>query len=710
MIRYEKSTGDIVIDGFELGIARSPHNGIANLKNVNISTENKEVLLSYPRVQESQAAISGTFTYVNTSTVSSSTGTLRQGSWVTVGAGITGLSAGNYYVLEKSGTNYVLSTKFSVLDSDKVTGMSAGSALFNTNVFNMGLQVATATEPYFDSSGNQQYRYYVLDIGGLVWVHDTTPTSLPTTPLWFLPDPTPVGSYASGVTTASGIAVLNGFLFVFAGNKILCKPTVKLDDVYSTTSFYGGNTCGTLDNKLPHFAFTAESILYYTDGRYIGSIFPNTSIGTTASIPNIQSYGSYTAVTTTGTISSLISGSVPTTGIQANTDRIPIYLFTATGGTKPTVITVGTKYYCQYSVSANTFEIYAAPTGGPAIDIGTGSAGTQYFNTFYPAGSDGGTTMTFTPQALTLPYNETAQCISEIGNNLLIGTRSNIVYPWNQVDPTAQDKIFIPENNAVNIITVNNMGYIFAGNKGNIYITNGSTASAVITVPDYCAGKEGTPSTYIEPYFTWGGAMYLKGRVYFSILDQTASKTGQCGGVWSFVPTQNLFFGDDTGLALRQENQSSYGTYSGVSTLLIPNQNQVVKSPQYWSAWYSSVTNPLYGIDNTESDTNASMLNGTIETDLIPVGTMLDKKTFQQIEYKVASPLVSGEGIVISYRQNSTDSYVTCGTAVVESATGLSGYYSAVFEKSQWLQFKVVLNSLTLGTTSFCRLKELRLR
>ena len=82
--------------------------------------------------------------------------------------------------------------------------------------------------------------------------------------------------------------------------------------------------------------------------------------------------------------------------------------------------------------------------------------------------------------------------------------------------------------------------------------------------------------------------MYLRGRVYFSILDQTSSKAGNCGGVWSFIPTQNLYIGQDTGIALRLENQNSYGDYDGCARILIPNEEQNAISPQYWSWWQDS--------------------------------------------------------------------------------------------------------------------------
>jgi len=708
---------EIVIDGWEKGIESSPYKGLAFIKNANISTENGEVLCSYGRVKESQSpVVSGTLTFLDTSTVSYSGGALRQGSWITVGVGITGLTTGVYYVLETTGGssssgNAVLSATFSASDSSKVTGMSAGSATYNTNLFNMALPVAYCIEPYTDINGAQQYRYYVLDQSGLVWVHDSYPIpygTLPTTPLWFLPSTQKVTTFAAGNTISSGIAVLNGWLFVFSGNKIVCKPTVNLGDGWK--SFGGGSMLGMLGNLNPHFAFVGhQGKLYYTDGNYLGSIFPNSSIGTTAAIPNIQSFFSYTAVTDTGTITNIISGSTPTTALVASTARIPMYPFASTGGTVASSLTSGGKYYVQYTLSTNTFQVFSVATAGSAIaDLTTGATGTQYFNTFSPDGGAGAgaDSIVFTPQNLNLPTFETAQCIGEIGNTVLIGTKSNTVYPWNQIDPLPSDLIFLPENNVTQIITVNNMGYLFAGNKGNIYITNGSAASLVISVPDYCAGRAGTALTFIEPYFTWGGAMYLRGRVYFSILDQTATKTGNCGGVWSFVPIQNMYIGQDTGIALRLENQNSYGTYNGVATLLIPNQNQAAISPQYWSAWYSSISNPLYGIDNTDTVPGTAV----IECDLIPTGSFMQKVTFSQIEYKLSAPLVSGDSVSIAYRLNSNGAFVDLGSAVVESITGLSGYFTAQFELTQWLQLQITLTSNGSSSSSFCRLINARIK
>lgn len=708
--RLEKSTGDIVIEGFDEGIAVSPHKGIANMQAVNISTESGEVMCAYARSAQSQSGDTGTShtaTQID-STHFSSSFALINGSWINVSnAGTTGIATGNYYVQNSNGApdgTGASSLQLSLYyNSAVITGISAGSITFNL-VRAMGTPVASATESY--SNGSQQYRYYILDNQGLVWVYDTAVVSTPSTGIlrWFLPDFSI--SYYSG--TPSGLAVINGWLHVFAGTGIWCKPTVNLADITSTSTNWVTFASGTPLTSNMHYAFAGhQGKLYYTDGNFIGSIFPNSSL--LSGSANIQSYASYTTSTTTGTISQLISGSVPYNGVS-NATRIPAVFFHAltTGAANPAAVTIGTVYYIKYNApTAGKFEVYAAATGGSALDITSSAVGTQYFATYYPTSSGGTATITFSQERLNLPFFEVAQAIAEIGNTVLIGTQNNVVYPWNQVDPLPGDLIPLPENNVSSFLTVNNMAYIFAGNKGNIYVTNGSTASLVITVPDYCAGIAGTESSYVEPYFIWGGVMFLRGRVYFSIQDQTAAKTGNCGGIWSFVPTQNFFIGQDTGLALRLETQNSYATYNGMAPVLLASQNQQAKGPQYYSAWQSAYTSGSNGIDFSATTTSVPAV---IETDLIPTGTMLDKKTFKQIEYKLAAPLQEGESVSMKYRQDSTSSFTTLGTAVTESTTGLSGYWSVPFQKGQWLQLQATLNPLTSANGSFVRLKEIRLR
>lgn len=702
----EKSNGDLVIDGFDQGIGRSPHKGVANMQAVNISTESGEVMCSYARVQQSQPGDTGTSHTINALDAShlSTSFSLVNGAWINVSSStISGLSTGNYYIQNSNGTGSgVAATSFQI-SSFYNSAILSGFGLTGTATFNliraMGQPVASATEPY--SNGTSQYRYYILDNQGLVWVQDTAVGSY-----WFLPDFSI--TYYSG--TPSGLAVINGWLHVFAGTDIWCKPTVSLANSTATTTNYASFASGTTLTTNTHYAFAGhQGKLYYTDQNSIGSIFPNTSL--LSGTANIQSYASYTAATTTGTISQLISGSIPYNGVS-NATRIPAVFFHAltASGANPGAVAIGTIFYIKYNApTAGHFEVYAAASGGSALDLATGAVGTQYFATYYPTSTGGEAIITFTQQRLNLPFFEVAQAITEIGNIVLIGTQGNVIYPWNQVDPLPNDLIPLPESNVASFLTVNNMAYIFAGFKGNIYVTNGSTASLVLSVPDYCAGIAGTPSSYVEPYFIWGGTMFLRGRVYFSLQDQTAAKTGNCGGVWSFVPTQSFFIGQDTGLSLRMDNQNSYGTYNGYATVLLASQNQSAKGAQYWAGWASAISAASYGIDFSGTTPSTPAV---IETDLIPTGTLLGKATFEQIEYKLAAPLQEGESVAISYRQDGTSVYQSFGSPQTETTTGLSGYFTPVtdFEAGQWLQLKITLTPITTTTSSFVRLFEIRVR
>lgn len=707
---------DIVISGFETGIAISPHKGIANIQNGNISTETGEIMASFGRIQSSMtsASATGTLTFIDSSHVTlsiSGSNNKFKGTWITVSSSShTGeLANGTYFVLLSAGNNFVLSTTY---NGSGISGYTAGLTAVISLVRTVGQAVAYTTEQYFNS-GTQYYRYYILDNQGLVWVYDTINDLFPSDDeqYWFLPD-TSI-TYWGSDTAPSGLTVLNGNLFVFSGNKIWTKPTVKLGTAY--VQMTNALMMSSANSTNPHFALTGhQGRAYYADGPFVGSLFPDTSLLT--GVNNIQSYASYTTSTTTGTIAQLFSGTIPSTGANVGAtgfSRIPAVFFPDIGGALPSALSVNTVYYIEYSTANATFQVFAALTGGSALDITSGKSGTQFYNTFWVIGTHAGAygdtaTMVFTPQRLGLPVFEVAQCLVEVGNNVLIGCRGSVVYPWNQVDATPSGLINLPESNVKILLNVNQMAYIFAGYKGNVYITDGSTASLVIKVPDYCAGIAGTPSSYIEPNFTWGGAAYIRGRVFFSLLDQTATKAGNCGGIWSFIPTQNLYIGQDTGLALSQENISSYGTYSGYATVLIPWFDQsVAKAPQYWSCWKSSITSPAYGFDQTATTPIGPVI---IETDLIPVGTVLKKFTPKQIEYKLSSPLLS-ESVSISWRKNLTDAFTSAGSPIQPDGAGsLASYFTSNLQGAQWMQLQITLTPVTSASGSFIRLSEVRIR
>jgi len=696
----EKGTNDLVWNGVETGIAPSPHKGTAAIMNANISTESAEVMCNFPRVQQTITPFTGqTLTYLSSTTLTY-TGAIsffgKVNTPITVGSGITGLTAGNYYISVVSGTlgNQVISLS-ATYRGGNVSGMSAGSATFSS--YNMSTPVASATEKYFDGT-NIQYRYYILASNasaGNVWVLDTGSNN---PNIWV-----PVKLQGNfNFPFATGIAVLNGYLFMFQYNSdtwvvetsLLGQDWQVLSVIFNSPSY---------SSLLPRYCLVGHSgTLNVTDGNFIATFIPNSSSG--AGVANNFSYGTYTFSTYTLTLTNQISGDFPIIG-QTIT-------FTSSNGSLPTGVSVNTVYYVTngtnsvYSPTSGTFSVSASPGGG-AISLSGTPGGTQYFNSFNPLVS---TTFTFDAQACTINSgtpNETTISLAELGNTLIIGTTGNTLYQWDEISPTWTNFIPLAESNASFLLTVNNIVLIFAGQKGNIYVTSGSAASGALTVPDYLAGIPGNPTSYIEPYFTWGQAIFIRGRVFFSIQDQTASKAGNCGGIYSFVPSfYNSLTGQDAGIALRMENENSYATFSGLANVLLASQIQTAIGAQYWAAWTSDINTPTYGIDVSGTYPTATAI---IETDIVPSGTALNKKSFAQQEYKLATPLLSGESIQLYYRLNQTDAWTTCGTVKAEP-NSLSGYFTSAFQSTQWLQLQTQLIPNGTSTFSGNRLTELRIR
>jgi hypothetical protein len=724
----EKGTGDIVINGFERGVASSPHLGMANMQCANISTETGEIMANYGRVQESQpgdTTTNHTATNLDTSHLTTSF-TLTNGSWITISSTFSnGPATGDYYILNSIGTATVSASTFQISTSyggSAVTWTGTGSFTFNLKKV-MGLPVQSATEEYIDGSNVTQYRYYVADQNGLVWVYDTGKVDSQVTGklYWFLPDTTNPDGLS---TLCTGLAVYNGWLHLFKGSLIWVKSTAYLGTNGSTgsvgwTQFPKGPLQTAPFSPNPHFALSFNGSVYYTDSNFVGAILATSNSGASTN-PNLWSYGN---------VGHDSSGNFTFTSVGGQLPIVNQTIMFITEGTLPTGLTAGTIYYV-YSVdksalgTTGTFKFTVGTgVGSGQVTSLSGGSGTIYVNSYNPAYSAGEATYSFSPTALLLSSDEVATSLAQLGTDIIVGGVKPTLYLWDGVATQPTGFIPLPESNTKFLLTVNIVVYAFVGNKGHIYVTNGSSASLALSHPEYTAGIAGTPSSYIEPYFTWGGAMVCRGRVWYSIQDQTSSKAGNCGGIWSFIPSFfNPVTGTDLGISLRGENENSYGTYNGMATVLIPNLNQAGLGAQYFSAWTSdqSSASATYGIDATNSSPIQTSGGLTvIESDFIPAGQLLGTKKFTpaNIEFRLSAPLASGESVAIKWRGDLTQSWTSAGTIQYElsdygSTTGkeLLGYISPhTIANAFNLQFQVILTSIA-SSPSFVRFTELRIR
>lgn len=144
--------------------------------------------------------------------------------------------------------------------------------------------------------------------------------------------------------------------------------------------------------------------------------------------------------------------------------------------------------------------------------------------------------------ALDLPEDYKVKCLAELGNNLMVGTwqGSNLydlkiadIFPWDGTSTTYGNPIVLNENGVHAMININNYLYILAGLEGNIYKSNGVSASLIGKIPrsmaDYTAGK------YLVPYP--GAICEYKGKLTFGVSgDGTSTTIGGCG-VYSLSET-----------------------------------------------------------------------------------------------------------------------------------------------------------------------------
>lgn len=598
--QIDSSTKDVVINGWQNGIADDPYSGISDIKNLNLTPIPKEASvnfstskISYPSpgtgTMTSSDAGADTITYSSSLNPES-----RMAITFSALAGASGLSTNTpYWIVPVTSTTAQLFTDDGTDASTLVdiTGVGTGTFSFIT---------MTGYPKYFTQDTSNHY--WGIDSLGYVW----TNTFVTGTNMYW----TYAGNTTLNQANGNGIVAYTNsvgaiYIFVFRNNKIdyaLVGTTIGWT--------YGWKTLKTIAvTSNPHEAIVGpDNKVYYTDSFYIG-------------------------------------------------------------------------------------RWYQADSAVPFLP---GTASTYVYD-----------------QTQLLPFTDIAQCISPLGNNMLIGGQKNVVYPWDTFSVLPNFPIFVAESNIVKLVTVNTNCFIFAGNRGRIYYTNGSQAQLYKKIPDHIASSSGT-SNSVEPYYQWGGACSNKNQLYFSarVTTNSGSDIGTInegyGGVWAI---------DLDSKAIRLNNKLSTNSYLTYSTAMIAqtpySQSSNPAGTGLYIGWFNT-TNTTYGIDQTIS-TPYTGGQGRIDTDLIPIGTVLKPTTQGQVEFKLSAPLVDGESITLSYRQKFTDSFTGInGGEEGNGSWSLAGTYSGVcqnvnFQESQWIQFRVTFIS-TASSPSYVRLTELRAR
>jgi hypothetical protein len=299
-----------------------------------------------------------------------------------------------------------------------------------------------------------------------------------------------------------------------------------------------------------------------------------------------------------------------------------------------------------------------------------------------------------TSATLDLPDGQFVSCLEEYGTKIAIGTHGGIsgtdknnqpnarLYTWNRQagtlgNPGLADLPVIFSENGINAIKQHaNKLYVSAGSQGNIYVTDGTNYQRVASIPYSPIGYAYSSTVYKNAL-----AISPKGNLLVG-LSGDLSPLSRAGIYEIDLNTEG--------------NPISYSTPSTavVGTVSTPTQYKIgfIKPKTYQITKIGWANGTTYGVDTSDFRLYASY-GGIIETPLIRVGNFDTKKTFQEIEFSLASPLVSGQNIRISYRLNDKDSFTLIGTWGFSTiGSVLSFRDTAGITDAEYVQLKIELD------------------
>ncbi len=628
-----EENGDIVIDGWENGIAENAFDGIFDMANIDIDSNLKCATAKLKPLRSNTSSVATTFTVnaaTDTVTVSSSIRAIypngnnnANGLSCTLtnsgGALPAGLATGTTYwiILDASSTTFKLANSFAnYLTGTAVDITGTGTGTHTLTTVSMGQVISSDIAVEGTSVGNQSF--VVLDNNGVIWVNKESLAASYNTTQWVqIANGGVFGSLGNGAT----IKIFQNSLFVFRGSTI---------DVYFAVNNF--STAGTWYNA---WKTTLTSV--YLHPLYVGT--DNTLYWGDASATTVSALGY-----------------------------------------------IG-------SLRQNSSTLIFTDTSNPTTS----------------------TNYTFSLIALDLPSGEIPTAISELGINLMIGTVTNKLFPWDRVSDSFSIPLAVAQKNCRRLINANNILYIFSGTLGRVYKTNGSQAVKAFTIPNQLIGSSSSTS-FNEYTSTWAAIEYIGDNLVFSVFDNQTSSG--ITGIYRYNLTTNTL--------IRDNLQGASGISNIVGAIFPGVVGQGSFAPSgtpgpfgysditYTYIWSTSATSQanIYTNIFTDPYTDDSCY---VISDAIPIGTFLRNTTLSQIEFKLSKKMsLPGDYIALQYRTSidASASFTSIGSYTYDATfpNRLSYEFPINVENSEWIQIKVIFRAAEGTGQSLLPLKEIRIR
>ena len=300
-----------------------------------------------------------------------------------------------------------------------------------------------------------------------------------------------------------------------------------------------------------------------------------------------------------------------------------------------------------------------------------------------------GTNYSENATAITLPSNYHSKCLADLGSNIMVGTlfgssfsqhKVADIFPYNRSTLTLGIPVKLGENGVHQLITVGNRLYATAGLTAKIFITDGSSSASLGEISNYAIALAETGGR-LDLYP--GAITYHKGKILFGV-DNSVTVNGNVG-VWSFNPNNKQ---------LLLENIVSSGSNGSANRVAI---GALFSSSQegYFIGWKDYTTPATEGIDRKSGSSFVTSYTGAIETQFARIGEALNKRTLETLEFFLAKPLSSGEGIRFKYRKDLNSAFTTLATRDFTSygAIQAGSISAASITKAHFIQLRIELTS-----------------
>ena len=317
----------------------------------------------------------------------------------------------------------------------------------------------------------------------------------------------------------------------------------------------------------------------------------------------------------------------------------------------------------------------------------------KYMSGFTPTASGVAPTVTLSTTGWSLPGSYTngagtvtsTQLITtmvEYGRNLLVGTDAGNIYQWDRADTQLTDVPFKFSAGRINqMITKENRIYITSGNRGNVYIGDGTNFQKMVKLK----WRQRRPYTSTTSLKANAIALSPNGTLLIGTSTETDSfPSNSMHGIHEVLlqPDKN---GNYPTCFKNTISTGNTGTSQALYIGFIATSNGTT-----YIGWQDGTT---YGFDQV-GGTGGIYTSATAETPLYQIGTRLDQITLNHLEFKLTTPLISGQSISLQFRKNLTDTYDTARTFSYSSQGGLDIFTtSARLTNIDQLQAKITLTS-----------------